>query len=1227
MYRVEKSDNKEKLKIEEHFKMENKTINKEVKDSQKNITNENSIIKRKSDEFMNNKKSINLLNEEHLKIDKICENKEEYKLTQEKNEFEINQKDILQDKSSYIEINYNINKETNYAENTKNEKNEEIKNSKNEENFKDNNELDTIEKKELYNNIYEKYNSVKNNSFSSDKNNQKNDIKCVNDIKIDNSSMIKDNKAITKNYIKNIDIFKYNEKEKIIELHKNDKNTNINIYKRMYQSYILLKREHTELIEENRKKLETNKKLKYELENLKNNNYYSNFFFKNDSDNLFDDLASGFTNILKWINMENKIVQKNHSGSQQNNDFFFQNNKNSENNYQKISSNKVNMKKKKKNLYLKQERIIVNNDLNNKKKNFIKIENYNKEIQKLDIKNTINTNIHDKLNKNDILKKDTFKSASDNIIHNSNISENAADIKSITKKEIKDNNINNKNIDKNLMKNDKNINDESINNEKDIDRNLINKESFIFNDKVDSDKNISKNIKKKESFTNNENTISDNKNVDKSLISDKKLEESNNSLHLYDNMYENNEGFERIKNLDKIENTEKDNNTEEIINSLRISKKKERIPTFDNSKDRKIKKNSFLWQKENVFKKKEIKHYYNKEIENSKSKCIYKENDSLLQNDSINENIIDCIKKKLNDRIRNMNNITRGGPTEKFIFHICNYNEDKYIPLNLNNFFLINENLHSDIDLSLNHLKNIDFIFKKKKKKNLINKSNNIKKNILVNASNDRNINMCPNLTNYSKKNNINNMKALMNKNKNSYDNEIKIKNTYNNYSIKKKNYIFKIYDKNCNYENNENSKEKNFFFLTNIKEKHFYVVNKSSESMINKNFKNFKNKVMNNMCITIQKENFNFIINRINAIERKRKKNNQIIKYKFKLIKNEKNEILLYQLKKNFNYGIIFTNVLSNTNPFCNKTNFMFRKNKFLLYKSIINNRNKKRYSLKKKKKKIEIGNILKGNADKDNKNFINNLILNYDKKDIYKNDNQNFNENNINKIENAYKIDYEEEYKINNYDKNENIKRPMKNTKIDDADRITIKVSESNSNNEKIINIKEMNQEKGESNNINEKINVSKNDVIDKKIENYIFENNINIPANSEILIQFKELLKEHIKSLNILSKKIDKIENENNCEVIIIGIKLILNDKHIYLLVDALNSIENIVCKWINKNKEIIKNYIKNNSKIYNFFNYYHINLYIFFYNLLNILEDYIEQFPFYFSIVLEDLFYIS
>ncbi|GAB64606.1 hypothetical protein PCYB_021750, partial [Plasmodium cynomolgi strain B] len=75
---------------------------------------------------------------------------------------------------------------------------------------------------------------------------------------------------------------------------------------RMYQSYLLLRKEQNELLIQNRRKEERNRKLKYELESLRGNSYYSNLFFNNDSDNLFEDLASGISNIWKWMDMESK---------------------------------------------------------------------------------------------------------------------------------------------------------------------------------------------------------------------------------------------------------------------------------------------------------------------------------------------------------------------------------------------------------------------------------------------------------------------------------------------------------------------------------------------------------------------------------------------------------------------------------------------------------------------------------------------------------------------------------------------------------------------------------------------------------------------------------------------------------------------------------------------------------------------------------------------------------
>ncbi|ANQ05942.1 Uncharacterized protein PCOAH_00003270 [Plasmodium coatneyi] len=98
------------------------------------------------------------------------------------------------------------------------------------------------------------------------------------------------------------------ETERINQLYKNPRSTNINLYRRMYQSYLLLRKEQNELLAQNRKKEERNMKLKYELDSLRGNSYYSNFFFNNDSDNLFEELASGISNIWKWMDLESKSV-------------------------------------------------------------------------------------------------------------------------------------------------------------------------------------------------------------------------------------------------------------------------------------------------------------------------------------------------------------------------------------------------------------------------------------------------------------------------------------------------------------------------------------------------------------------------------------------------------------------------------------------------------------------------------------------------------------------------------------------------------------------------------------------------------------------------------------------------------------------------------------------------------------------------------------------------------
>lgn len=97
--------------------------------------------------------------------------------------------------------------------------------------------------------------------------------------------------------------------------------------------------------------------------------------------------------------------------------------------------------------------------------------------------------------------------------------------------------------------------------------------------------------------------------------------------------------------------------------------------------------------------------------------------------------------------------------------------------------------------------------------------------------------------------------------------------------------------------------------------------------------------------------------------------------------------------------------------------------------------------------------------------------------------------------------------------------------------------------------------------------------------------------------------------------------RLDNE---EIIIIGIKIYLYDTYTLLFVYALNSIEYSVKKWIKNNIDKLKLYIKKyNSKVLNFFKAYSINMFTFFCNFLNIIENYIHQFPFYFSISFDDL----
>ncbi|KNC36904.1 hypothetical protein PFLG_01252 [Plasmodium falciparum RAJ116] len=234
----------------------------------------------------------------------------------------------VNDYTAHYPLKEHININQDYSKNYKNETvfdkdnntNDNIKNLE-EYNLQYNDNIKNVGKIDIPNNDNQNYVHNINNLIPNDNNYDIHDYNVRNVSDIDNYHM---NNKKNNNKVNN-----FSEKEKIMELHKNDKITNIIIYKRMYQSFILLKKEYRDLIDEHKKKININKKLNYEFNSLKNNSYYSNFFFKNDSDNLFDDLAVGISNIFKWMDIDNKIIQTNfHKDKRENKTANYDDNKN-----------------------------------------------------------------------------------------------------------------------------------------------------------------------------------------------------------------------------------------------------------------------------------------------------------------------------------------------------------------------------------------------------------------------------------------------------------------------------------------------------------------------------------------------------------------------------------------------------------------------------------------------------------------------------------------------------------------------------------------------------------------------------------------------------------------------------------------------------------------------------------------------------------------------------------
>ncbi|SOV20507.1 conserved Plasmodium protein, unknown function [Plasmodium sp. DRC-Itaito] len=1065
----------------------------------------------------------------------------------------------------------------------------------------------------------------------------------------------------------------FSEKEKILELHKNDKVTNIIIYKRMYQSFILLKKEYRDLIDEHKKKININKKLHYEFNSLKNNSYYSNFFFKNDSDNLFDDLAVGISNIFKWMDIDNKIIQTNFNKDKKekktgkddddnnNNDCLDDNNNNDclddNNNNDCLDDNKNNDcvdDNNNKCVDDNNNKCVDdnnNNPVDDNNNNPVDDNNNNKCVDE-DNKNYDNLK-NSPFHKNSIINEQTthdihsienhddtsnveieekkFKlhfnpsqNGVDTIISMTDNHDNISDDENKEELNKKKNELNilNENNKGEIYSKDKSIDDELISNT------LLNKDNCEIisnsnnnkNDNIKNNNNNNNNIQYKED-KNNDQAVNNKTTI---IIKQTKEDILNNLPHTSNKIQKSSQNYPFDKKENILFKNNKGIKEKEIINDkikkgciLQNIKIKEGIIHNKNNTfyDYRTKRNSYLWQRDNVIRKKNVKYYNSPNKLEYKTKCNYNHKKGYqplkLNKDSLKENIIDYIKKRLHNRNKyeiNINHIKKNNQNEnnliphslnkinqninipnqniksdtqnintisdniedntfllnwdiykktnnqynqftKSIFHICSYKENEYIPINVNNFFLNNKKINTTADLSLKCLKkNMEFILRKKQNKVI----SNINKNV-----NDKNNLILNHIKNVHEPVTLKNTSSIILKKKRYQKKSSSLFNKNNTHMINKKlKYCVK-------YSHNDISK-------CVIKQKHWRnVIYKTNKE---------------------KKEIFYFLLKKIIIyFEKKKKKGNILKTYKLKLVQNNENYIYIYlfQIRK-------YQKMASNIFLLTEKSSLPVQK-KYSMFRK--NQKKKKKYEQTSKHDESECEEKYESDGNKLKRNVFQ-LYMNEHKKysvSIEKNDimEQNKNMDNIN----------------NNNENNNN----------------------NNNNNDDDSNIHTP--------------NVVNDTLIDKNVKcmDTIENNKL---QTKDLTTQFEEMLKQHIVTLNLLDKKIDIIKkdppeeknNHNNVDdnnnsddnedaVIIIGMKIILNDKYLLILVDALNSIEYNVKKWLDLHEEILMSHIKENLNISNFFKYYNINLYTFFVNFLNNVENYIEEFPFYFSILFEDMFPFS
>ncbi|CAD2084545.1 conserved Plasmodium protein, unknown function [Plasmodium vinckei lentum] len=987
------------------------------------------------------------------------------------------------------------------------------------------------------------------------------------------------------------------ENEKFKELYKNDKNTNIIIYKRIYQSYIFLKKEYNELINENRKKLRTNKKLKYELDNLKNDNYYSNYFLNNDSENILEDLASGISNIFKWMDIENKIGQKNYDNAVS----VFKNGNNS------IGSDSQN---------------VIKTDLEKK-------ENENSERKKEDTPNKSNLNeepnkklLNEECNKIDEIEQCENKITLNNEIVKKETEGNTINIDSVEIKDKKDFSMDIEGIKKNGILKLELIKSTIINN-------FV--PSYIYND-LNNEPSTNLISKKNEVEPTQNDKISsiDNTHPDSITYSNKGEEDNINiingeHLNLLNpenlvgnlsniiNNFRNNKNVkdantidEKENEIDKCENSKPleycNSNEKKVFPKPVMIKEGQNKNSYNMSNivnDNKTRKNSFLWEKENILKKKNIKYSKHAPIKIEKGEQYFLKNKNKVDNFVVtnninNENIIDYLKTKLymknkNERIEKIDakygeNIHGGG--KKIIEHTTakdNNTSYRYA----NKICLKNCNkknhTHSNTLNELSYCKDGTHFVSERVIHNKNRNNKDIEKEAIFHISNYKGNKYIPiNLTAFF---------SVDDKKKSSLDSELSINHLKKNmrFILKKANKKKKKTQTNTistiqlgnNVTNSDletNGAPGTMLKNLNVSQKEIKKKNKLYD------FKNSKGNV----------DEWKYFSTKYITGKQKRRFNLNMLNKKILKNKNRNRKISIYKMEESINYTI------------CSQIFNNFDKH--------IKNYPKCAYQLVKKQKTTTTNN----NCYSTKKRITYLCLYKRCVKEswhYYKLYNTYF-------VKEMKKKTKNETGTVENNEKTEQIEIDTNNKKYLSNINKEVNKIEGKENENTNLEKQSDEEEKGTLSSPDESTAL---DIDDDMLEEYIFKETEAEAASSAVSPEFTEALKKHVLSLNILDRQIKKIEyKSDNEDIIIIGVKIYLGDKYTLLFVYALNSIEYSVKKWIENNINQIKLYIKKyNSKMLKFFKTYSINMFTFFCNFLSIIENYIQEFPFYFSISFDDL----